>query len=379
MRRAFATTNQLLAPIEEEAGCSDFWTNVYPDQMRLVRAYINESFARLGASLSDMAPGTPLSHPQAVLAKHHRVLDGAIYDILADGGLVERRGDGRYIRTTRPVDPTPSETLYENLLRDHPQHANTHRLLNATGAQFAECLTGQADPIKILFGKAVNKELLQDFYTNAPMSLAASKLLVATLCTVFSQITRTQNRPVEILEVGAGMGGTTKFVLDMLVEACIPFKYVFTDISASFFPSAKKRFQPFVDAAASGSAIDYVVLDIEKTPPPQHLQGRFDAVISTNCIHATRDLVVSCSNARRLLRPRGFFALVEFTTRLYWLDLVFGLLDGWWLFEDGRTHCTTDEMAWKKKLDASGFDHLLWVEDGGRKPNPQLMIACTAD
>ncbi|KAL2198277.1 hypothetical protein P885DRAFT_59905 [Corynascus similis CBS 632.67] len=176
------------------------------------------------------------------------------------------------------------------------------------------------------------------------MSVAASKLLVALLKSVFSKISREQNRAIEILEVGAGLGGTTQFVLNMLVEA---------------------------------GCIEYLVLDIEKEPP-HHLQERFDAVISTNCIHATKDLFVSCLNSRRLLRAGDFFALVEFTTRLYWLDLVVGLLDGWWFFSDDRNHCTTNEDVWKAKLAASGFSDVLWVEDeGGRKPNPQLIVGCT--
>ncbi|KAJ4294948.1 hypothetical protein N0V88_005188 [Collariella sp. IMI 366227] len=369
VQTAFADVNKLLARFQDETGTADFWTAVYPGQRRLVLAFINEAFARLGSPLSDMPPNTPLSYPPAVLTKHHRVLGGAVFDILQDGGLVNYQG-GRYLRTTTAVDTTSAELIYESLLREYPLHANTHRLLHVTGSRFAECLSGEADPIRLLFGK--NKDLLQDFYTNAPMSVAASKLLASLLENVFSKISREENRCVEILEVGAGLGGTTKFILDMLVETGIPFKYVFTDISASFFAAAKSRYKDL-----SAGSIEYLVLDIEREPP-RTLQHRFDAVISTNCIHATKSLVVSCSNSRRLLRAGGFFALVEFTTRLYWLDLVFGLLDGWWLFEDDRKHCTADEAVWKANLEASGFSEVLWVEgQGNGKPNPQLIVACT--
>ncbi|KAL2150152.1 hypothetical protein VTH82DRAFT_7828 [Thermothelomyces myriococcoides] len=369
IQTAFADISKLLERVEHEAGTSNFWTEVYPAQMRLVLAYINEAFARLGSPLSNMAPNTPVSNPPGVLPKHHRVLRGAIFDILEIGGLVERQG-GCYVRTSTAIDTTPAEVIFEKLVREQPLHANTHCLLNVTGSRFAECLAGEADPLKLLFSKS--KDLLQDFYTNAPMSVVASELLAALLRRVFSTISREQSRAVEILEVGAGMGGTTKFILDMLLDAEIPFKYVFTDISASFFSTAKARYKHLPPGS-----IEYLVLDIEKEPP-DHLQNHFDAVISTNCIHATKDLIVSCSNVRRLLRPGGLFGLVEFTTRLYWLDLVFGLLDGWWLFTDDRTHCTTNEAVWKAKLAASGFSDVLWVEgEGGRKPNPQLIIGCT--
>ncbi|EAQ84965.1 hypothetical protein CHGG_08979 [Chaetomium globosum CBS 148.51] len=328
----FVGIHKLLERFGDEAGTSNFWTHVYHTQKRLVLAFINESFARLGYPLSAMSPGTPLPYPHAVQTKHHRVLRGAIFDILKDGGVADHQGGDRYVRTATPIDTTPAESIYQQLIRDYPLHANTHRLLHVTGSQFAECLTGAADPIRLLFGKS--KALLQDFYTNAPMSVAASKLLVTLPRGVFSQIAREQNRSVEILEVGAGLGGTTQFVLDMLVEAGIPFKYVFTDISASFFGAAKTRYKDL-----PAGCIEYMVLDIEKAPP-QHLQN---------------NLAVSCSNSRRLLRAGGFFALVKFTTRLYCLDLVFGRLDGWWLFEDDRKHCTVNEAVWKAKLESSAF------------------------
>jgi hypothetical protein len=56
----------------------------------------------------------------------------------------------------------------------------------------------------------------------------------------------------------------------------------------------------------------------------------------TNCIHATRDPTRSCTNIRGCLFPGGILCLVELTRGLLWFDLVFGFLEGWWLFEDGR-------------------------------------------
>ena len=89
-----------------------------------------------------------------------------------------------------------------------------------------------------------------------------------------------------------------------------------------------------------------MTLDIEK-PPSEKLLGRFHVILSTNCIHATKNLAASCANARKMLRAGGFLALVETTHRLFWMDLVFGLLEGWWLFNDGRKHCLADLKFWK--------------------------------
>ena len=368
MQFAFADVRKSIGQFSQEAGNANFWSDVYPSQKRLVLAYVTEAFARLGLPLHNLPPGTTVSYPEGISPKHHRVLDGAVFEILQDGGLLERLGD-KFIRTKTPVDKTPSLSIFQQLVQDHPLHANTHRLLNVTGSQLADCLTGAADPIKLLFSQ--NKDLLQDFYTMAPGSLAASKHLAALTRRVFSPSVQ-GGETIEILEVGAGLGGTTKFILDALLDAGVPFRYTFTDISSSFFGAARKRYRHLPPGL-----VEYQVLDIEKTPPEQ-LRDRFHAVVSTNCIHATKDFVASCTNVRRLLRPGGFFALVEFTSRLYWLDLVFGLLDGWWLFEDSRTHCTVSQQFCKASLEASGFSDILWADgEGTEKPNPQVVIACT--
>ncbi|KAL3460142.1 S-adenosyl-L-methionine-dependent methyltransferase [Aspergillus heterothallicus] len=368
-RDAFAESSHLVAKIMVDTGCTNFWTAVYPAQRQLVLAYINESLLNLGVSLDELPPATPMTCPDNVLSKHRRIFEGAIFPILEDGGIVTRQGT-LFVRTAAATEKKPSQIIFENLVHDHPLYANMHRLLNLTGAQFADCLTGAVDPIKLLFGR--NKDLLQDFYTNAPMSVAASKCLAGFLKCMFSEIVKRDGGCIEILEVGAGMGGTTKFIVDMLVDAKIPFKYTFTDISSSFFAAAKNRYKKL-----PAGCMEYLVLNIEETPP-EHLHRRFHAVISTNCIHATTSLQVSCTNIRKLLRPGGFCALIEFTTRLYWLDLVFGLLDGWWLFADGRKHCTVDERSWRACLEASGFRDVLWTETGSNaKLNPQLLVACT--
>ena len=60
--------------------------------------------------------------------------------------------------------------------------------------------------------------------------------------------------------------------------------------------------------------MDFKVLDIEKTPADQFL-GRYHTVLSTNYIHATRDLTVSLINIRKTLRPDGFISLVKLTRK----------------------------------------------------------------
>jgi hypothetical protein len=80
-------------------------------------------------------------------------------------------------------------------------------------------------------------------------------------------------------------------------------------------------------------------------------------------VHATKNLLNSTTNARKLLREDGFLCLLELTRNLFWLDCVFGLLEGWWLFEDGRKHVLADEYLWQETLLQAGFLHVDWSND----------------
>jgi hypothetical protein len=53
---------------------------------------------------------------------------------------------------------------------------------------------------------------------------------------------------LQILEVGAGTGGTTAFVLEALAPFADRIRYVFTDIGTFFLDAARPRFAdyPFV-------------------------------------------------------------------------------------------------------------------------------------
>ncbi|ORX93610.1 Alpha/Beta hydrolase protein [Clohesyomyces aquaticus] len=110
--------------------------------------------------------------------------------------------------------------------------------------------------------------------------------------------------------------------------------------------------------------MECVVLDIEK-PPPEKLYTRFGVVLSTNCIHATR----TCF-------PGGIGFLVEFTKNMLWFGMVFGLLEGWWLFSDGRDHVLADEAFWEQSMKGAGFEHVAMT--GGSSKEAKTVRIITA-
>ncbi|KAL9031279.1 MAG: hypothetical protein Q9196_000686 [Gyalolechia fulgens] len=347
----------------KQTGFADFWTKVYPAQARLVLAYTVEAFATLGCRLRSIQCGQRLPRVQSL--PKHDLLMRQLEKILSDASLVRIDGAG-LTRTDVSVDQTPSRTLFSEILRAFPHHANEHRLLHITGSKLAECLTGTADPLALLFRSKENKELLEDVYTNGPMYEAVTKLLASFLQRAYQ--TNREGGVFHILELGGGTGGTTKYIIDFLEKEGVHFTYTFTDLAGSLVTAAKKKF-------AGKDFMQFRVVDIEKQPPAE-FNNKYHTIISTNCIHATRNLQLSGSNIRHMLRADGFVSLVEFTRNLFWFDLVFGLLEGWWLFEDGRQHVLASETFWDRSLRNAGFKHVTWTD--GRSEEAQTLRIITA-
>lgn len=346
-----------------QTGFANFWRDVYPEQARLTLAYTVEAFTQLGCPLDALSADALVPRIKG-LARHEPLIK-QLYIIAEDSGLVYSDGvDVR--RTEKPVDHEPASSIFQRIVRKFPQHAAEHRLLDITGSRLADCLTGAADPLKLLFADRKNKDLLEDVYTNGPMYEAITKLLGEFLLRVGSA-----GEPLNILELGGGTGGTTKYVVDYLTRQGVEFTYTFSDLSGALVAAARKKF-------AGRSNMHFTVIDIESAPPAE-LLGKHHVVLSTNCIHATRNLTRSTSNIRQLLRPDGFVSLVEFTRNIFWFDLVFGLLDGWWLFEDGRKHVLADQWFWDSSLRAAGFGHVAWTDGTSEEARTLRIITAFAN
>ncbi|KAK8061625.1 hypothetical protein PG994_007991 [Apiospora phragmitis] len=252
--------------------------------------------------------------------------------------------DGIITRTAIPLPSQTAQAILEDLMKHHADNEASHQLTYNVGSRMADVLSGKADGPQLIFGDAKNRELVASLYGELPFK----KLY-------FYQTT------LKILEMGAGTGGTTKVI------------YTFTDRSPSLVAQAKRKFKQY-------PFMKFAVHDIEKAPAEQELIGSQHTVIASNAVHATHSLQGSNGNIRKFLRPDGFLILLEMMGSLHWVDVVWGTLEGWWLFDDGRSHAIVYERRWEKELLASGFKHVEWTD--GKLPEvhvQQVLIAMAAD
>lgn len=158
---------------------------------------------------------------------------------------------------------------------------------------------------------------------------------------------------LRVLEIGAGTGGSTVNVLNMLSPGgkALYSKYTFSDISSGFFMAARERFKSFPN-------IEYLPLDISQDPFEQGFDGRqYDLIIASNIIHATKSLHEALCNVGKLLDTHGRLLLHELNPDSKWANYMCGILEGWWYGEDdGRPdEPYVNVERWTKELMAAGF------------------------
>lgn len=159
---------------------------------------------------------------------------------------------------------------------------------------------------------------------------------------------------LRVLEIGAGLGGSTANALRYLTPGgrILYSSYTFTDISPGFFVTAKYRFGSYPN-------MEYSILDISKDPAEQGFDGTYDLILATNVIHATPFLNESLKNVRKLLAPNGRLLLHELapSPTSKWVNYIWGTLAGWWNGEaDGRVdEPYVDVHRWVRELKAAGF------------------------
>ena len=84
--------------------------------------------------------------------------------------------------------------------------------------------------------------------------------------------------------------------------------------------------------------MEYRVLDIERDPVEQGFRAHgYDVVVAANVLHATRDMGETLAHCRGLAGARaGLLVALEGLGVQGWLDLTFGMLEGWWRYRGGR-------------------------------------------
>lgn len=233
------------------------------------------------------------------------------------------------------------------------------RLFSLVAEALPSILRGQTNPLELLFDSEAAKVFYGHVF-NEPVRDGRLK--------AFMDLKSHEEPNMKILEVGAGTGGFTQHILNILhslekeTGASRFAEYVYTDISPAYFEAARELFDH------SPEKMVFDTLDVEQDPESRETRdrfqtslGKYDLVIAASVIHATSTLQKTLQNVRKFLKPGGQLILLEITVPdSACINIAFGPLEGWWLSsEDWRQNGPmVDESCWGKILERSGFSGL---------------------
>ena len=330
------------------AGGNPYGRTAEDELEKITVGYIADALEKLGY---DFASGTPvtLDNLQANLkiVASHTELFQALLALLSKHQWIQIRDD-QIVATEQPHRKS-GEMLWRAFLHTAPasEYLSELVLIERCGRNLHKVLSGKESGLNCIFPDGPSEDLRQ-FYLSSPTCRVYNELLCMSVTELLNQWPF--DRPCRILEIGGGTGAVLSLLASKLSLA--PVEYVFTDISRTFVQQAKQRFKhlPFLECKE---------LNIDADPAVQGFSdGEFDLVVTSDTLHAVRHIGDSLKYINRLLRPGGLLHLIELTREPAWARIVFGMLQGWWINADSDrlpdSPCR-NSAQWVNHLRQNGF------------------------
>ncbi|GAB3001520.1 non-ribosomal peptide synthetase [Mycobacterium bourgelatii] len=208
-------------------------------------------------------------------------------------------------------------------------------------------LAGTVDPLGLLFREGTVGTATAAYRDNL-ISQYTNRLVVSGVAARASRATAA--RPLRVLEVGAGVGGTSAD----LVTALAPYhvRYTFTDVSNFFLLRASQTF-------ADHDFIDYRMFDINRSPAEQGFSPQsFDVIVCANVLHNAVNIDDTLVMLDRLLTPGGSLVFIDATGVNHPLMISMEFKEGLHGFTDARAGTNAAFLSypqWVTALQRSPF------------------------
>ena len=294
VRQAFADVDAA-ARRQSLEGPLDLALHTYEGKWRaleqLTTAYIVNAFVTLGAftSAGDRQNPDSLLERYAIVPSYRKLL-GRWLGRLAFEGVIRHEGD-HYV-SDAPLPKPAIDALWADAtdLADVPF---LKEYIQRSGGALAGVITGKASSVETLFPEG-RLDIAEGLYERS----APSRYINGLARSAIAAYAQAQGgKPINVLELGAGTGGTTSSVLPALPAASST--YWFTDVSDFFLKRAEGKFARVstssdTDCSTSSRSRRSRVI-------PRHF---FDVVLAANVLHATGDLRRTIDHALVAARAR---------------------------------------------------------------------------
>lgn len=287
----------------------------------------------------------------AILPKYIHLLV-SLLNIFCDYGLLIQVQPNIYECSAQPFDiEKSSNNAFERIVQQYAMLKPNANFLNQTLSVYFSVMRGESSFLTVMF-PAGSFELIEAIYKHNPDSIYFNQVVTEWLRSYIHQV-RTQKQ-FNILEIGAGIGSTTEYLLPMLHEKNLCKLYTYTDISKAFTHYGEKQF------GAHYPFLEFERFDIQKPASLQQIPLKhYDIVIATNVLHIAKDIHIGLHNITQILKTGGSLIINEGIKKGIYATLVYGLTDGWWAFEDDAYRIDDspfiDLLTWKKLLTQHGY------------------------
>ncbi|RZL00111.1 MAG: SDR family NAD(P)-dependent oxidoreductase, partial [Rubrivivax sp.] len=298
--------------------------------------------------------------------------------ILAEHGHLVLDGDA--LSLSDPHDVTQDELwaqwdqFKDQGLQSEQLRAYIH-LVDVTLRALPGILRGEQQATAVMFPNA-SMGLVENVYKNNAAADYFNDVLAENLVSyIGSRLRDDPQAKLRLLEVGAGTGGTSAVLFKRLAPyAGHVAEYCYTDISRAFLMHGKAHYEavaPFLTTR---------LLNADMPVGPQGFElGSYDAVIATNVLHATQNIRRTLGNTKALLKGGGLLLINEIASTNVLTHLTFGLLEGWWLYEDPALRIPgspgLSPQGWRKVLKAEGFHEPIYPASEAHGLGQQIVVA----
>ena len=287
-----------------------------------------------------------------VIPKFEKFFNYMISELEKDGIISVNHGNIALLKD--PDEIIKLDSFSEELKKKYPEIKEGLSALDYCLSNYIQALSGEVDAVSVLYPEGSSGMIMsvtenQDRFSNVRLY---KDMITEVLCRIEKAYT---GRKLKVLEIGAGDGKLTWDLVSALKDKNI--EYYFTDIGRSFVLNAKDK-----AAREDFDFMEFIVFDILKDPVTQGLDFySFDVILALDVVHATPDIRKSMECLKRLLVPGGLILLVEATSPQRWVNMIWGLAEGWWYFsdEDIRQHSPLmSSDMWEAVLSKQGFENI---------------------
>ncbi len=351
---------ETISDIQSSAEQTDYYMHYEPEQNKITTAYICDALNTMGVSLEvgSKLNVASLIKELNIIDIHHRWFRH-LFKLLEATDIVTKRGDDFIIKQQTCFNNLT--TTINDLTVKFPQFDHESILLARCGPNIQAVLQGKVDPIQLIFPED-KWDAIVEYYAKSFAFKKYNDIAKRCLSELLKKITADQT--IRILEIGAGTGGMTQAILPILPADRT--EYVFSDLSHMFIDKAQQRFAQY-------PFMEYQIIDIEQDPAKQDLDlHSYDIIIASDVIHATKNINTSLNHVQKLLASEGVLIMLEVTNCPVYLDLIFGMTEGWWLYNDldiRAEHAILPKEKWQSLLQANHFSTISCYSD---VPNNQF-------